>query len=190
MQQYFFVHITGYPVPEDVILSASSVVPSNEPKMAMDSFVGAWWTAFSFKTELESHPWFQLQFPSSVVVKRVVVIQRIDDQGDQFVNVTLTLGDNPATAGEPSTNPEIGFFPGPSQTGRIDVVSCNQTQSGKYLTMQKMSRNAGQPQQLLTFAEVLVYISENLCKSEFCGRFPDPIYYSNPYHCSVWGEEK
>ncbi len=154
----------------------------------MDSFVGAFWTGFSFKTEPELQPWFQVAFTVEVRVKRVIVVQRIDADGEQFANVSLTLGN---TSAQMSDNPEIAFFSGPSQTGRIDVIPCtmNIDQRGKYFVMQKKTTD-GQKLHVLTFAEILIYIDEDLCVSETCGRYPDPEYYANPRICSVWGEEQ
>ncbi len=145
----------------------------------MDSFVGARKRDFSFHTELEQFPWFQLEFPISVAVQYVVIVQRIDAEGHQFANVSMTLGDNHAIHGQLSTNPEIAFFSGPSQTGRINVIQCNSTYSGKYFQMQKI----GDVFQSLMFAEILVYIDEDLCMAKDCGRSPDPEHYPKPFIC-------
>ncbi len=153
-------------MPENTIFSS----PSHDIDKATDGFVGNLLGDFSFQTHQQTNPWFQLEFPTPVEVIYVVIVQRIDAEGEQFKDVKMTLGDTPATNGQLSTNPEIAFFSGPSQTGRIDVIPTSHSQTGKYFIMQK----TGEGQQQLMFGEILVYIGEDLCQSGNCERSPDP----------------
>ncbi len=159
-------------MPENIHLSASSTVQDHEVSLAMDSFVGTYAMDLSFHTAPESYPWFQMELQTEVEIQMVLITQRIDHSGGLFENVRLSLGNSPASKGELSSNLEIGYFDGPSQTGRIELVSCNSTAvKGRYFIMQKTTEGY---HQRLMFGEVIVYITENLCMSDDCGRSPKP----------------
>jgi hypothetical protein len=89
-----------------------------------------------FHSDLEDHPWFQLDLIGATVVKGVTITNRKNCCGDRFQNVSINVGDEPAVPGDLVTNPKCAIFEGPSATGRIERIMCTEPLVGRYLQVQ------------------------------------------------------
>jgi hypothetical protein len=122
-----------------VIATASSVhknkVERWGPMYAIDGLVPSGSSNF-FHSDLEDHPWFQLDLIGATVVKGVTITNRKNCCGDRFQNVSINVGDEPAVPGDLVTNPKCAIFEGPSATGRIERIMCTEPLVGRYLQVQ------------------------------------------------------
>ncbi len=143
-------------MPVNTKLSASSHTNDCNIYRATDHLVSKQ-EIWSFQTEEETNPWFQMEFPEPREVIRVIVAQRLDNVagGDLFKNVGIFVGNHPGEQGQLSDSQLCHAFQGLSAPSRIDVISCDQSMSGKYLTIQSMDEGLSQ----LTFSEILVHVT-------------------------------
>ncbi len=143
-------------MPVNTKLSASSFINDCNIYRATDHLVSKQ-VVWSFQTEEDMNPWFQMEFPESREVIRVIVAQRLDNVAgrDLFKNVGIFVGNHSLEQGQWSDSQLCHAFQGPSAPSRIDVINCDQSLSGKYLTIQSMDEGLSQ----LTFSEILVHVT-------------------------------
>ena len=128
-------HDEHYGIPESTTISASST--QYKISNAIDGFI-ARDQASGFLTLLELHPWFQMEFPTSVSVIRVIFIQRLDYGGHLFRDIQVFVGDSSTRYGKLASNQLCNKYFGPSQDGQIDIVDCSPPRQGKFLVVQKV----------------------------------------------------
>ena len=130
--------------------SASST--QNDVSLPIDGYVG-YLPGHYFVSQQEIFPWFQLEFSFKFEVARVIVTQRLDTDVYMFSDIAIFVSDNPATIGQMTESPQCATYQGPSEIGKIDIITCTNRITGTYLIIQKMAPDI----QTLSFSEVAVH---------------------------------
>ncbi len=105
--------------------------------LAIDDLVSEQDVGF-FKSNGDFYAWLLLDFSTTMTIEALSVVMRYDCCADQFNDVGIYVGNEPATYGQLSRNQKCTFYEGPAQNGEIVELTCDVPVSGKNVIIQKV----------------------------------------------------
>ena len=123
-----------------------------------------------FRTDFngDTHPWMAIDLLVPHIIKGVDIVERKDGWAHNTNNIQVRIGNikpfDASTNGNTSYmfNTECGVFIGPGARNGISVVTCTQPISGRYITLQRISKgDTG----VINWSEVLVNYSQKDIKT-------------------------
>ena len=98
-----------------------------------------------FHSELEDYPWLQWRLPRQVKLRGITITTRYDCCGDRLRDVEIRAGKmatKDGYKGPLKLNELCGKFPGPGETGKEHTITCGQTITSDYITIQILDDRA------------------------------------------------